>query len=239
MNRVIEYFPTLADLTIRNRDKWLKTETRAVASVQKTIGFVRNYYKWLKLNQHVGASEANPFVADEIMLSQKLKEKEEYKPFEMLELMEIKQAVRDMGDEKLLRYIEIAQWTGMRLAEIAQLSGKSIITRDGVECIRVKDDAKTKAGSGRLIPIAKTLADRVSLKELPEPPPPVLNKRTKKLVPYAGVDVGKKFGRLKKKLGYGPLHVFHSIRKTCTTHLSRLKSLKELLQILSGIKNRQ
>ena len=100
VNRVIEYFPTLADLTIRNRDKWLKTETRAVASVQKTIGFVRNYYKWLKLNQHVGASEANPFVADEIVLSQKLKEKEEYKPFEMLELMEIKQAVRDMGDEK-------------------------------------------------------------------------------------------------------------------------------------------
>lgn len=236
VNRVIEYFPTLADLTIRNRDKWLKTETRAVASVQKTIGFVRNYYKWLKLNQHVGASEANPFVADEIMLSQKLKEKEEYKPFEMFELAEIKQAVRDMGDERLLRYIEIAQWTGMRLAEIAQLSGKSIITRDGVECIRVKDDAKTKAGSGRLIPIAKTLADRVSLKELPEPPPPVLNKRTKKLVPYAGVDVGKKFGRLKTKLGYGPLHVFHSIRKTCTTHFEQAEVAEGITADIVGHK---
>ena len=236
VNRVIEYFPTLADLTIRNRDKWLKTETRAVASVQKTIGFVRNYYKWLKLNQHVGASEANPFVADEIMLSQKLKEKEEYKPFEMFELAEIKQAVRDMGDERLLRYIEIAQWTGMRLAEIAQLSGKSIITRDGVECIRVKDDAKTKAGSGRLIPIAKTLADRVSLKELPDPPPPVLNKRTKKLVPYAGVDVGKKFGRLKTKLGYGPLHVFHSIRKTCTTHFEQAEVAEGITADIVGHK---
>lgn len=236
VNRVIEYFPTLADLTIRNRDKWLKTETRAVASVQKTIGFVRNYYKWLKLNQHVGASEANPFVADEIMLSQKLKEKEEYKPFEMFELAEIKQAVRDMGDERLLRYIEIAQWTGMRLAEIAQLSGKSIITRDGVECIRVKDDAKTKAGSGRLIPIAKTLADRVSLKELPYPPPPVLNKRTKKLVPYAGVDVGKKFGRLKTKLGYGPLHVFHSIRKTCTTHFEQAEVAEGITADIVGHK---
>ena len=221
VNRVIEYFPTLADLTIRNRDKWLKTETRAVASVQKTIGFVRNYYNWLKANQHVGASEVNPFVAKEIILNKKLKEKENYLPFEMFELMEIKQAVRSMGDERLLRYIEIAQWTGMRLAEIAQLSGKSIVTVDGVECIRVKDDAKSKAGSRRLIPIAKTLADRVSLKELPAPPPPVLNKRTKKLVPYAGVDVGKKFGRLKTKLGYGPLHVFHSIRKTCTTHFEQ------------------
>ena len=221
VNRVIEYFPTLADLTVRNRDRWLKTETRAVSSVQKSIGFVRNYYYWLKANQHVGASEVNPFVAKEIILNKKLKEKENYLPFEMFELMEIKQAVRSMGDERLLRYIEIAQWTGMRLAEIAQLSGKSIVTVDGVECIRVKDDAKSKAGSRRLIPIAKKLADRVSLKELPAPPPPFLNKRTKKLVPYAGVDVGKKFGRLKTKLGYGPLHVFHSIRKTCTTHFEQ------------------
>ena len=142
VNRVIEFFPTLADLTVRNLDRWLKTETRAVSSVQKSIGFVRNYYNWLKANQHVGASEVNPFVAKEIILSQKLKEKENYLPFEMFELMEIKQTVRSMVDERLLRYIEIAQWTGMRLAEIAQLSDKSIATVDGVHCIRVKDDAK-------------------------------------------------------------------------------------------------
>ena len=109
VNRVIEFFPTLADLTVRNLDRWLKTETRAVASVQKTIGFVRNYSWWLRTNQHVGASAPDPCVAKEIMLSKKLKEKEEYQPFEMLELMEIKQAARDMGDERLMRYIEIAQ----------------------------------------------------------------------------------------------------------------------------------
>ena len=144
VNRVIEFFLTLADLTVRNLDRWLKTETSAVASVQKTIGFVRNYSWWLRTNQHVGASAPDPFVAKEIVLSKKLKEKEEYKPFEMFELMEIKQAVRSMGDERLLRYIEIAQWTGMRLAEIAQLSDKSIATVDGVQCIRVKDEGKLK-----------------------------------------------------------------------------------------------
>mgnify|MGYP001594893759 CR=1 FL=1 len=221
VNRVIEHFPTLTDLTVRNRDLWLRTETRSVSSVQKSIGFVRNYYNWLKANQHIGASEVNPFVASEITLNQKLKTKENYLPFEMFELAEIKQAVRDTGDERLLRTVEIAQWTGMRLAEIAQLSSKSIVMVDGVECIRVMDDAKTKAGSRRLIPIAKTLADRVPLKQLPAAPPPVLHKRTKRLVPYAGVDLGKKFGRIKKKLGYGPLHVFHSIRKTATTHFEQ------------------
>ena len=34
---------------------------------------------------------------------------------------------------------------------------------------------------------------------------------------YEGQEVGKRFGRLKTKLGFGSLHVFHSIRKTATT----------------------
>jgi integrase len=106
----------------------------------------------------------------------------------------------------------------MRLAEIAQLSAhESIVTVDGIECLKVKEDAKTKAGSGRLVPIAKTLADRVSLEELPEPPAPKLDKKTNKLVAYEAQDVGKRFGRLKTKMGYGKQHVFHSIRKTAAT----------------------
>ena len=31
--------------------------------------------------------------------------------------------------------------------------------------------------------------------------------------------IGKRFGRLKKDMGYGPEHVFHSIRKTVSTLL--------------------
>ena len=69
------------------------------------------------------------------------------------------------------------------------------------------DDAKTEAGSGRLVPIADTLAARVPLQKLPSPPN----------LDYSGQDVGKRFGRLKIKLGYGKQHVFHSIRKTAAT----------------------
>ena len=71
---------------------------------------------------------------------------------------------------------------------------------------RSRNDAKTEAGSGRLVPIAHTLA-RVPLDQLSAPPSQS----------YAGQDVGKRFGRLKTKLGYGKLHVFHSIRKTAAT----------------------
>ena len=60
IDKVIEYFPTLDDLTIRNRQRWIKAETRAKKIVQQHMGFVRSYYNWLKANQHVGANEVNP-----------------------------------------------------------------------------------------------------------------------------------------------------------------------------------
>ena len=218
IDKVIEYFPTLDDLTIRNRQRWIKAETRAKKTVQKHMGFVRSYYNWLKANQHVGASEVNPFHLDDIQWPKRLAEKQSYLPFSVSDVVRLRQAAQEIGDTVLEQYIDIAQWTGMRLAEIAQLSAQeSIVTVDGIECLKVKEDAKTKAGSGRLVPIANTLATRVSLQQLPSPPAPKLNKKTNKLVAYEAQDVGKRFGRLKTKMGYGKQHVFHSIRKTAAT----------------------
>jgi len=218
IDRVVEYFPTLDDLTIRNRQRWLKSETRAVKTVTKALSFVRSYYSWLRVNQHVGASEVNPFHTDDIQLPRKLAKKQSYLPFAVSDVVRLHQAAQGLGDSVLAHYISIAQWTGMRLAEIAQLSAQeSIVTVDGIECFKVKEDAKTKAGSGRLVPIANALAAKVPLQQLPTPPAPKLDKKTNKLVAYEAQDVGKRFGRLKTNLGYGKLHVFHSIRKTAAT----------------------
>ena len=218
IDKVIEYFPTLDDLTIRNRQRWIKAETRAKKTVQKHMGFVRSYYNWLKANQHVGASEVNPFHLDDIQWPKRLAEKQSYLPFAVSDVVRLHQAAQGLGDSVLAQYISIAQWTGMRLAEIAQLSAQeSIVTVDGIECFKVKEDAKTKAGSGRLVPIANALAAKVPLQQLPTPPAPKLDKKTNKLVAYEAQDVGKRFGRLKTNLGYGKLHVFHSIRKTAAT----------------------
>ena len=208
IDRVVEYFPTLDDLTIRNRQRWLKSETRAVKTVTKALSFVRSYYSWLRENQHVGASELNPFHTDDIQLPRKLAKKQSYLPFAVSDVVKLRQAAQEAGDNVLVRFIDIAQFTGMRLSEVAQIGAEgSIVTVDGVQCLKVRDDAKTEAGSGRLVPIVDTLAARVPLEQLSAPP----NQS------YAGQDVGKRFGRLKTKLGYGKQHVFHSIRKTAAT----------------------
>lgn len=217
IDKVVQYFPTLADLTIRNRQRWLKAETRAKKTVQKHMGFVRSYYQWLKANQHVGASEVNPFHLDDIQWPKRLAEKQSYLPFSVADVVRLRQAASDNGDESLVMFIDIAQWTGMRLAEVAQISADSIVKIEGIRCLKVKEDAKTEKSRNRLVPIATTLAARVSLTKLAPPPHPKADKRTGKLVPYEGQEVGKRFGRLKAKLGYGDRHVFHSIRKTATT----------------------
>ena len=100
---VIEYFPTLNDLTIRNRQRWIKAETRAKKTVQKHMGFVRSYYNWLKTNQHFGASEVNPFHLDDIQWPKRLAEKQSYQPFAVSDVVRLRQAAQEIGDTVLLQ----------------------------------------------------------------------------------------------------------------------------------------
>ena len=106
---------------------------------------------------------------------------------------------------------------------------ESVATVDGVKCLYVREDAKTAAGSGRLVPVADTLAARVPLHELPSPPN----------LDYSGPDIGKRFGRPKTKLGFGKQHVFHSIRKTLLLDLSKLECQKGSPLTLLGMKSRR
>lgn len=124
----------------------------------------------------------------------------------------------------------IALFSGMRLEEIARLRSGLDICRspDGIWYFDVQEQAepsvwspKTEAGARR-IPIHPELI-RLGLPQLaeyrqalgsirlfPELRP---SGRDKKL----GAEYSKKFGRFKKRLGFGPKHVFHSFRHTGRT----------------------
>ena len=58
----------------------------------------------------------------------------------------------------------------MRLAEVAQISSESLVTQDGAMCLKVKPNAKTKASSDRIVPVAPTLQQGVELEEIAKPP---------------------------------------------------------------------
>lgn len=200
------YFPTVQDFTVGNRQKWLRAETRAKKTVQKDMVYLRSYFLWLRANQHIGQSKRNPFLKDDIKWPKKLKEKQSWLPFDVPEVVVLRSAAVDKGDLVLARFIDIALYTGMRLSEVAQVSRDSLEDINGIQCLRVRDDAKSAASSSRLVPLVSTLATRVDFSSIA---PPDLED--------AGQAVGKRFGRLKTSLGHGKLKVFHSIRKTATT----------------------
>ena len=81
------------------------------------------------------------------------------------------------------------------------------------------EDAKTAAG-WRDVPIHPELAQTMArLIDGKKPEDYVLANLTANKYGDRSNAVGKRFGRLKTGLGFGPEHVFHSIRKTVVTIL--------------------
>ena len=110
----------------------------------------------------------------------------------------------------MVRYIDIARFTGMRLSEIGALTSESIEFIDGIACFRVRSDAKTVASANRLIPISKTLQSLVDLTDLD--------------MRNSARAIGKRFGRLKRLVlqgGDSRSKCFHSIRKFVVTTLEQ------------------
>ena len=114
----------------------------------------------------------------------------------------LREAAVEAGDAELVAYMDVARLTGMRVAEVGALSHRSVETVDGLECFRVKLDAKTAKSAGRLVPVASALRQLVDLDSFD------FGRRE--------AAVGKRFGRLKQKTladGGSRAKCFHSIRK--------------------------
>ena len=206
MSEAVEYFPTLDDLLVPNVYSWwdaMASEGLALKTAQKRNGFLSEYLKWLKQKSLIPYDTLNPFTHPDLKWPKKLKKKQGYIPLTNDEVVVLFDAARASGDKLLAMYIDIARHTGLRLAEIGSLSEASVVNAHGVDCFRVKPDAKTEKSSNRLVPIAPALSDRYDFSEFN----------------LTGTDnaVGKRFGRLKKSLlenGESRRKCFHSIRKT-------------------------
>ena len=209
------FIPTLGDLNRVNAQCWILTEElkpitkrRAVKTMQKAVGFLSEYFEWLRYRGLVSQNLQNPF--KDLHFSKQLARPRQYLPLSFDEVWLLRQAAQDVDDALMVAYIDIGRFTGMRLSEIGELSTESIVIEGGVKCFRVRPDAKTDASSNRLIPVAPTLASCVDLKT----------------IDLRGTSnaIGKRFGRLKKLVlenGSTRQKCFHSIRKFVVTTLEQ------------------
>ena len=209
------FIHTLDDLNRVNAQCWISTEElkpvnerRAVKTMQKAVGFLSEYFEWLRYRGFVSQDLQNPF--KDLHFAKQLARPRQYLPLSLDEVLVLRQAAQAADDLLMATYIDIGRFTGMRLSEIGELSTESIVIEGGVKCFRVRPDAKTEASSNRLIPVAPALASCVDLKNLD--------------LRGTSNAVGKRFGRLKRLVledGSTRQKCFHSIRKFVVTELER------------------
>jgi len=209
------FTPTLDAITRLNAQRWLSHEEnkgssarRALKTMQKAAGYLSEYFAWLQYKNLVNQTVANPF--RELHYPKTLPRSRQYEALSYPEICSIRTAAAGKGDELLVTYIDVARFTGLRLAEIGALTTESIELVNDVACFRVKSDAKTAASSSRLVPISSRLREFVDLDCLD--------------MKNAENAVGKRFGRLKRQVlqdGASRSKCFHSIRKFVVTTLEQ------------------
>ena len=117
------------------------------------------------------------------------------------------------SDRQLSSLIWLGAHTGARIEELCSLKLENVHS-DYFEIV----DAKSEAG-WRKIPIHPDISELVEHLKQASADGYLLSGLSKNKYGNRSNAIGKRFGRHKKKLGYGPDYVFHSIRKCVATQL--------------------
>jgi integrase len=221
---LIEYLPTSTLLVIEHTSLWIKMIAEkgklSAASVTRIIGSCRNFYKHLKFIDVIPEKSPEPFIVPkEYKLSKKRNSKgqnktESWLPFTNEDVEKIYSETIQKQDWELGQLILLGAFTGARIEEICSLQQRNIDIKK--KFIQI-EDAKTEAGI-RTIPIHDSLIP-IIIEMMKTDNAFLLPNLTKSKFDDRSNAIGKRFGRLKIKMGFSKRYVFHSIRKTFTTQL--------------------
>ena len=111
----------------------------------------------------------------------------------------------------------LGAYTGARIEELCQLKVTDVVSEDGVDCFYISNGKNENAE--RIVPVHKEL--KPLLKRLAKDANGefLISASCRNKYGKRSDSLSKQFGRLKRDLGYGPDHVFHSLRKSFITFL--------------------
>jgi len=177
--------------------------------------------------------KANPFAEHDLPKARgKAKAESTRRAFTPAEIARIHKRAKEDDLPTLTALIELGAYTGCRIEELCRLKPEHVIEVDGVRVFNI-EDSKTYAGI-REVPIHPNLFPLVD--QL------VVNPSDGYLLPSSGGNkygvrsdsLSKAFGRLKTAMGFGPQHVFHSVRSMVVTQLQRVDVPGVLIAELVG-----
>lgn len=218
VDTLLERFALLEDVTHAAVRQWVRelhNKGASASSLERMVSFWRSFWRFVTAQEDLGP-ERQPFTKIELPKASRKAPTDVRQPFAPADVVKLWNAAEEGGDWRLADLIRLAAYSGARIEELcslklADVSAKSFTIRE----------AKTAAGV-REVPIHSALRPVVAR----------LSKRAKEegevyLIPGLTFNkygdrsnaIGKRFGRLKEAQGFGPQHVFHSIRKTVVTLL--------------------
>lgn len=216
IKRVAEALPYLEGVTRPLVVQLVATDATSPATKAKNYGFVRQYWKYLQDIGAVSDQARNPF-SELKHTSKKGQKRTKRTSFAAKEVLALITQAKVIGDDQLADLIMLAAYTGARIEELCQLETASVFKAEGIECFSI-EDAKTEAGN-RIVPVHPELKPLVRSLIRESSDGYLLSELSETKYGDRSNAIGKRFGRLKTELGFGPEKVFHSIRKTVTTML--------------------
>lgn len=214
----IEQFTLTSDITFFKLRDWiegLEAKGATYSTRKRLVGSGKDFWKYLK-QRRVLTDLADPFagVLPPIKRGKNTKSNEwlPFKPDEVVGFWHSARAKRK-PDLILADLIALGAYTGCRIEELCSLRLKDMA--DGYFSVT---ESKTKAGI-RDVPIHSAITPLVKRLKEQSTDGYLFSGLTFNIYDDRANAVGKRFGRLKTKLGFGEFHVFHSIRKTLVTML--------------------
>lgn len=216
LSRLSKEFPYTHQITRQALREWIlrlqNEDGLKPATIQRIFSGYRSYWDFL---QRIGqiSEDNNPFerVTPERTQKTKASREAERKAFTTEQVVTLLSGAIDKGDLSLARLIWLGMWTGCRIKELCALQVPNV-GRDRFTVV----DSKSPAGE-RVIPIHPALSDLIEHLTQNSSDGYVISGLTFNMFGDRSNAIGKRFGSLRTKLGFGPQYVFHSIRKTVVT----------------------
>jgi integrase len=217
ITRFINRFKYADGVNEQDLNTWINVtlgegEGLSVSTQKRIISSCRGYWKYLRRSRNLAIK--SPFTElfdDQSSKPTKKDIADKRKAFTVTDYHTLLE--HSQHDETLQDLIKLGAYTGCRIDELCSLK-MSEVRSDRIEII----NAKTEAG-WRTIPLHNDIKQLVARLIDTASSEYLISGLTFNKYGHRSNAIGKRFGRLKKKLGYGSDHVFHSLRKGFATHL--------------------
>ncbi len=231
----------LAAVTSERTRQWAEDRQKAgdsLKTVQRRLAALRNYWGFLQDRKAVNRDLPSPFtlgrLRDKAPPTAKSDKRVAFTAAEVVQLWKAAKPGSPMAD-----LIILGAHTGGRIEELFRLRLSDISLDKTDTPITLHLDSKTDAGD-RLVPVTASPILLGTLKRLMGEAGArdgyILPSTAKNQYGERSQAMGQKFGRLKTAQGFGPGHVFHSIRKTVATLLQNVACPEHIAADILGHK---